>query len=65
MNFSTAQAALHHDDTGFESPFSRAVEELVDLSLKQLCDPFLAALLTYRAGNILDFEKVSLYYRSG
>jgi hypothetical protein len=65
MNFSTAQAALHHDDTGIESPFSRAFEKLVDLSLKQLCDPFLAALLAYRARDILDFEKVSLYCSSG
>jgi hypothetical protein len=65
MNFSTAQAALHYDDTGFESPFSRAFEELVDLSLKQLCDLFLAALLAHRAGNILDFDKVSLYCSSG
>src|SRR6185503_9185932 len=64
MNFATAMR-LHHHHARIELPLGGAFEELVDLSLKQLCDLFLAALLAHGAGNILDFEKVGLYYRSG
>ena len=65
MNFAPCKPRLHHDHASVELSFGRAFQELVDLSLKQLCDLFLAALLAHRAGDILDFKNLGLYCRSG
>jgi hypothetical protein len=47
-----------------EFSFGRALKQLVDLLLGLLADLLLAAFLTNRAGDVLDFDKVGLYRRS-
>ena len=54
----------HHHHARFELSLGCAVENLIDFLLNQLSDLLVSALLAYRAGNILDFEKVTLYCRS-
>jgi hypothetical protein len=55
---------LHHHHAGFELAFGRAFEKLIDFFLVQLSDLLVSTLLTYRAWNILDFDKLGLYGRS-
>lgn len=56
---------LHHDHARFELSFGRAFEKFIDFVLKQLCDLLVSAFLAYRARDILDFNKLGLYCRSG
>jgi hypothetical protein len=56
---------LHHDYAGLEFSFGRAFEKLVNFFLNLLTDLLLSTFLTYGARDILDFNEVGLYRRSG
>lgn len=56
---------LHHHHARFEFSFGRASEELIELFLNQLSDLLLPTLLAYRARDVLDFNEIGVYCRSG
>ena len=56
---------LHHDYAGLEFSFGRAFEKLVNFFLNLLTDLLLSTFLTYGARDVLDFNEVGLYRRSG
>jgi hypothetical protein len=56
---------LHHDYPGLEFSFGRAYQKLVNFFLNLLTDLLLSTFLAYGAGDILDFNEVGLYRRSG
>ena len=56
---------LHHHHARFEFSFGCAFEELVYFALNQLSDLLLPTLLANRAGDILDFNEIGVYCRSG
>ena len=57
-------AHLHHDYAGLEFSFGRAFEKLVNFSLNLLTDLLLFTFLAYSAGDIVDFNKIRLHFRS-
>jgi hypothetical protein len=56
---------LHHDHASFELYFRGTLEKLINFFLKQLSDLFVPAILAYRARDILNFNQLGLYGRSG
>jgi hypothetical protein len=64
-NVWTIATQLHHDYPGLEFSFGRAFQKLVNFFLNLLTDLLLSTFLTYGARDILDFNEVGLYRRSG
>jgi hypothetical protein len=56
---------LQYDQAALEFSFSRAFKQLIDFLLDLQPNLFLTALLTNRARDILNLEKVGLDRRSG